>query len=360
MKYTQDELLLIWVDSFEEIDYEYKQQIYNLIKGIKEIKKTLEDNKIDLIRKIGEEKYRTLIDSANSDYLNSLNEKYYEDGITCLTAESENYPEQLNYIDTPPLVLYAKGNVGLLKSDIFSIVGSRRSLPLSINLAREYSKALLDNGITLCTGIAEGIDATVLQTSLENDKAVISVIAGGFDNLYPKSHTNLLNGVIENGLALSEYPPKVKPQPFFFPRRNRIIAGLAKGVLVVSGGIKSGTLHTAEYAGEYGKDIFAIPYSVGVKSGEGCNELIKRGAILTDSPQDVLAYYGLDTKENIDTSYSEDEQKIIDILADGEMHFDKISEKTNFDSSKLLSLLSMLEMKGKLVKNGANIYALAK
>ena len=146
------------------------------------------------------------------------------------------------------------------------------------------------------------------------------------------------------------------PKPYFFPIRNRIIAGIAQAVLIVSGGIKSGTLYTAEYAGEYGRDLFAVPYNVGVQSGAGCNELIKRGAILTDNPNDILEFYGLEDKE-INVQLSNAEKEIIKALSEGQMHIEKLSSVLGKRTFEIMPTLSILEIKG-IVAKGGNVYEL--
>lgn len=356
MKYLKDELKLIWVDSFVNLDYGIKSAIYEKVKEYSSIKDGLEENREYLISRVCEESFSELLNSANQVYLQYVLDNLQTKNITCVTIDSERYPIKLLETDAPPLVLYAKGDISLLEGDLFSIVGSRKSLPISINLTKDITSALCEANVTLVTGIAEGIDETVIKTTLERNGKIISVIAGGFDHVYPSTNQKLIEEIELKGLAISEYPPSVKPMPYFFPIRNRIIAGLSKGVLVTSGGLKSGTMYTAEYAGEYGRDLFAVPYSVGVKSGEGCNELIKRGAILVDSPKDLLEYYGYQIKEK-DIETNQDEKEIIEILSEGEMHIEKIAERSGKPLSKLLSILSILEIKGLVVKNGANVYA---
>ena len=215
---------------------------------------------------------------------------------------------------------------------------------------------MIDAGLTLVTGIAEGVDAAVLKAGVSKKKNIISIVAGGFDNVYPASNIELLNKVIEVGLAISEQPPKVQPKPYHFPIRNRLISALSQGVLIVSGAIKSGTLYTAEYAEEYGKDLFSIPYTPGIKSGEGCNELLKRGAILTDNPQDIIEYYKLEKKEE-KIELSQIEKQIVEILSGGQTHIEKISSTLGKRTFEITPILSQLEMKRLVVKSG-NVYGL--
>lgn len=357
VKYNQEELCLIWLDSFLGLEYKHKLELFNKISGKSDIKAVLLSLKEYIINAIGENEFNTVINSANRDYFSGVIKRLNDKSVIAVTLKSENYPENLKVIPHPPLVLYAKGNLNLLKEKSFAVVGSRKSLPLSIKLAENYSEELLRANFTLVTGIAEGVDCAVLKTAVEKKGKVISVIAGGFDNVYPKSNLDLLNKVVESGsLAISEYPPETTPRPYHFPVRNRIIAALGVGALIVSGAKKSGTLYTAEYAEEYGKDLFAIPYSAGIESGAGCNDLIKRGAMLTDTPKDILEFYG-EYSEKPKIELTEREREVISALKDGEQHIEKLSGALNLRAFELTPTLSILEIKGLVVKSG-NVYGL--
>ena len=357
-KYTKDELSLIWLNSFDGLEYKHKEIIFDFIKNQDRITDGLNLAKDYIVKNVGENEFNTMLSSANQTYLNYVLDELNRKGIEVITYISKEYPESLSQMDIKPLVLYAKGNVGLLKQEIFGIVGSRKSLPLSISLAGEYVKALSKN-FTFVTGIAEGVDSAVIKSALQEKANVISVIAGGFDNIYPSINQDLFEKVVENGLVISEHPPKVSPKPYYFPIRNRIIAGLSKGVLIVSGSKKSGTLYTATYAGEFGKDLFAVPYSVGVKSGEGCNELIKNGAILTDTPQDVLDFYGIENTK-IKLELHPEEREILKTLSEnGQMHIEKLSGVLGKRTFEIMPTLSSLEIKG-LISKGGNIFGLTK
>lgn len=360
MKYLNAELCLIWLDSFIGLEYKHKLELYKKISGASGIKSLLESSKEYILSAIGEKEYTTLLASANPEYLKFIISGLSERGIKAITIDSEGYPDKLKEVDCPPLVLYLKGDEGLLNEErLFAIVGSRKSLPLSINLAKDYTKQLTDAGFIPVTGIAEGVDSAVLTAALENGNKAISVIGGGFDNIYPASNVNLVNDIIEKGgLVIAEYPPQTVPKPFHFPVRNRIIAALGEGTLIVSSGIKSGTQYTAEYAIGMSKEVFAIPYSVGVASGAGCNELIKKGAILTDSPSDILSYYGIE-KEKITVELSDEEKEILRVLSSGEMHVEKLAQSLSRPTFALTATLSILEIKGLIIKSG-NVYGVCR
>ncbi len=360
MKYTKEELCLIWLDSFLGLEYKHKIELFKIINGKTQIKSVIESERENIIGLIGEKEYFTILNSANAEYF-----KYIVDGlerrdITAVTLESSEYPEFLSQTEIPPIVLYAKGDISLLNdNNNFAIVGSRKNLPLSISLAENFARAIIQAKMTPVTGIAEGVDVAVLKTALDKNSKVITVVAGGLDNVYPKSHVEIVEKIARNGLVLSEYPPETIPMRFHFPVRNRIISALSKGVLIVSGGIKSGTMYTAEYAEEYGKDLFAVPYSPGVVSGAGCNELIKRGAILVDSPEDILSFYGVEEKEQTKINLSQSEKEIVNALTNGELHVEKLASELGKRVFEIAPDLSMLEIKGVVVKSG-NVYGLTR
>lgn len=355
MKYNEKELCLIWLDSFMGLEYKHKEKLYHSLGEVKGIKNFIKNSEEYIKKEIGGNNYLTLLNSANKEYLDFVLSPLEKNGVTAITIDSKDYPTELLSTDIPPLVLYAKGNLELLKDEKFSIVGSRRSISLSIKLAEKFASELVDAGLTLVTGIAEGIDKEVILAGLKKGK-IISVIAGGFNKLYPSSHTSLFEEICEKGLVLSEHPLDITPQPYFFPARNRIIAGLSKGTLIVSAGRKSGTKYTATFAEEYGRDLFAIPYSVGITSGEGCNELIKLGAHLVDTPEDILGFYGLEKKSE-EIFLSEDEKSVIDALKEGSLHVEKISIITGKKPFMLMPILSALEIKGVIAKVGSNVYS---
>lgn len=357
MQYAKEEKILIWLDSFIGLEYRHKQEIYKKIISLSDVGNAVAACKEYIIANTSSAVYNTIENSYNSVYIDYLLSGLERRNITAVTVASKNYPERLLKTALPPPVLYAKGNVGLMNSKTFGMVGSRKSLPVSVNIAKRFAEELSDSGFTLVTGIAEGVDSAVINGALNSSGNVISVIAGGMDCIYPASNAELIEKVAEKGLVLAEYPPKRRPERFMFPVRNRIIAGLSDGVLIVSGGKKSGTLYTAEYAEEYGRDLFAVPYGIGVQSGEGCNDLIKRGAMLCDSSNDVTNFYGVKKKEK-KIALTAEETNVINALRDGEKHIEEISKLLKREPYEVQTTLSVLEIKGVVAKNGVNVYGL--
>ena len=357
MKYNERELLIIWLDSFKDIEYKHKRTLYDLLEDKSDLKRNIESNAREISGAIGEAGYNALVSSANSDYLKETVARLESAGERVITFKSEDYPESLKEIPEPPFALYCRGNAELLRENLFGVVGSRKSIPLSLNIAKEFAGELVNNGFTLVTGTAEGVDAEVIKAAINSGK-IIAVVAGGLNNIYPADNTALIEKAAKSGLVISEQREDVKPLPYMFPVRNRIIAGLSTGVLIVSGRLKSGTMHTAEYCVDYGRDLFAVPYSVGIESGAGTNGLIKRGAILADSPNDITSYYGIDNKREEEMPLSDTERAIVAALKDGELHIEKIAERTGIKIYELSSAITALEIKGVIGKNGINTYGL--
>ncbi len=357
MSYTKEETTLIWLDSFSGLEYKHKREIYAALQTEKDVIAAVNACRGYITENAGERVFETLINSFNRTYTDYILSGLSRKGVRAITRVSDGYPERLNVVPSPPFVLYVKGDETLLGEKTIGMVGSRKSLPVSVNIAKEFSETFAKAGFTPVTGIAEGVDSAVIRGALDGGGKVISVIAGGFDHVYPAANASLIDKITEKGLAVAEYPPYVKPDRFMFPVRNRIIAGLSDGVLVVSGAKKSGTLYTAEYAEEFGRDLFAVPYGVGIESGEGCNDLIKRGAMLCDTPDDILNFYGVEKKKT-KIPLSAEETNVINVLRDGAKHIDEISRALGRESYEILTTLSVLEIKGVVAKNGVNVYGL--
>lgn len=353
--YNERELFAIWIDSFNDLEYKHKIKLFEGYKG-----GTFSDSLLPyeryLTENVGQNVYNVLIKADNDTYKDYVLSALYRKEIKCITLASDNYPSELKEVPCPPIVLYAKGNVNLLKEKKFSIVGSRKTLPFALAKAREITSDLNNADVVVVTGLAEGGDEAVVSEGIKNGK-IISVIAGGFDNIYPKTNVGLYNEVVKNGLVLSEYPPEIPTLPFHFPVRNRIIAGLGMGTLVISGARKSGTFYTAEYADSASRQVFAFPYSINVASGEGCNNLIRHGAMLTLSSEDILSYYNIEKKEKKQVVLSEIETTVYEIIKENEVHIDKLCQLTGKKAYELAPVLSMLEIKKLIVKLGGNKYS---
>ena len=206
-----------------------------------------------------------------------------------LFHDQPDYPAQLATLDSAPPVLIWRGDLGLAARPCVAMVGARNASAAAIKLAREFAAALAAEGLTVVSGLARGIDGAAHAGALSDpSRATIGVIASGIDVAYPPQHENLQERIACEGLLIAEQPPGTEPRGSHFPSRNRIIAGLALGTLVVEAAPKSGSLITARLAGEAGREVMAIPGSPLDARAQGCNQLIREGAVLVQDPADVI------------------------------------------------------------------------
>ena len=206
-----------------------------------------------------------------------------------ITLTDPDYPDRLKEIHAPPLVLFVAGDKSALKHEQIAMVGSRHPSPSGLRDAEEFAYQLVAAGFAITSGLALGVDGACHRGALRAKGITIGVMGTGLNHLYPATHRMLAKDILNNGGALvSEFPLDTRPIPQNFPRRNRIISGMSKGTLVVEAAIKSGSLITARYASEQGREVFAIPGSIHHGLARGCHYLIQQGATLVESPEDIV------------------------------------------------------------------------
>ncbi len=205
-----------------------------------------------------------------------------------ITIIDDDYPELLKSIHSPPTILFAIGQRGVLGFLHFAVVGSRNPTTGGKRLAEDFAAELSKSGLTICSGLALGIDYHSHIGALRANCTTVAVLGNGLNSVYPARHKKIASQIVENGLLVSEYPPDTKPVPGNFPKRNRIISGMSTGVLVVEAAKKSGSLITANYALEQGRDVFAIPGSILNPLARGTHSLIKQGAKLVETVDDII------------------------------------------------------------------------
>ena len=269
---------------------------------------------------------------------------------------SLDYPLEWKDLQDAPKKLYALGDISLLRERKFAVVGSRRTPQNGLKLGLEIAKSL-SQAFVIATGVADGGDTAAIEGALQGSGKVVCLLAGGFSAL-PQYNLTLLGRVIKNGLILSPHPFETEIRAFSYEYRNKLLAKLCDGVLVLGAGEKSGALITAKYAQAYRKPIFALPYPPNSSSGAGCNGLIKKGGYLTESAQDIAEKYGVDlTERKQELTLSEDERKVYEILREGEAHVTELAAGTGIPVFRLRAMLSALEVKGIVVSLGGNRYA---
>lgn len=284
-----------------------------------------------------------------------------------LTLADPRYPTAMLDIEDPPLVLYVLGplaqlggNWGTGASSI-AIVGSRNPTAQGAANARNFASAMAQAGLTVVSGLALGVDGAAHEGALEGaaagQLATIAIVGTGLDRVYPKSHLKLAHRIAQQGLLISEYPLGTPPLAANFPQRNRIISGLTRATLVVEAALQSGSLITARLAVEQGKDVFAIPGSIHATQARGCHALIKQGAKLVESAQDILEECNFpplttpskspDSDEHPDApDANPDELALLEALGYDPMGLDALQNRTGLDTAKLQVLLMGLELQG--------------
>lgn len=305
---------------------------------------------------IGEKTVQALLEVKRERLLERELELMDKNGISFLTILDENYPPLLKEIDNPPPVLYLRGS---LKEGVLTlaIVGTRRPSPYGRKVAREFGKELASLGVCIVSGLARGIDSEAHRGALEGKGITYAVLGSGLLNLYPPELKGLADEIASTGALISEYPLLTPPLPQNFPRRNRVISGLSRGVLVVEAPLKSGAMITVSYALDQGRDVFAIPGSIYSSKSEGPNLLIQQGAKPVLKTEDILEEYGIRASSNKigpnNLDISEEERRILDKLTVGEVfsidalfHGDVIFEK--------FAIITMLELKGYLKRVEGN------
>lgn len=288
-----------------------------------------------------------------------------------VTIDSDVYPLLLREIHDPPILLFAHGCVDTLKNIQIGIVGSRNPDVVGRRLADEFSRELVYAGATVTSGLALGIDGCSHQGALDAGGHTIAVTGNGLDMVYPARHKALAEKIVNSGVLVSECPPGTKPVPQNFPRRNRIISGMSMGVLVVQATLRSGSLITARCAIEQGREVFAIPSSIYNPLAKGCHALIKQGAKLVESVDDVVVELGAlvtvvtegDRVEKAERKISRSEEVLdadykvlLDSMAYDPMSIDRLIALTGLTIESVSSMLLILELRGLVVSQAGGVY----
>jgi DNA processing protein len=284
-------------------------------------------------------------------------------GARLLTWDEPEYPERLREIYDPPPLLYVLGNIDLLKRHILAIVGARRPTPYGNQMAERLAKDLAERGLVIASGLARGIDSSAHQGALRAaGGATIGILGSGVDVVYPKENKKIYEQMLERGVIISEFPMGTFPAPQNFPIRNRIIAGMGLGVVVVEGAQYSGSLITARLAMEFGREVFGVPGNATQPTSFGPNQLIKQGAKLVTSWEDVVEELPTPVRAElvpvesasaaervvlVEESLAPAEKPLYTLLSvDEARHVDDLVEQSGLSSSEVLAALFNLEIRG--------------
>lgn len=295
--------------------------------------------------------------------------KVEESGFSFITYEDNDYPENLKNIYNIPVLLQYYGDIKNSDSNALAVVGSRNCDEYGKNVTEIIVKKLVENSITIVSGMARGIDTVAHTSAIKYGGRTIAVIGSGLDICYPPENRELFKKIADNGYVLSEYQLGTEPDSINFPKRNRIISGLSLGVLVIQANIKSGALITAHYALEQNREVFAIPVNINNRKSSGCNQLIKNGAKLVGNIDDIISeikqFQGINKThkkqdKNLNTvNLTRNEEVIVSLLKDKRLHIDQLQSDSNISSSDLFPIMLDLEMKGIIRVLPGNFYELS-
>jgi len=267
-----------------------------------------------------------------------------------------DYPALLREIPDPPPLLFIRGDRSLLSSLQLAIVGTRKPSPVASQTTHAFAKHFAKFGLTVTSGLALGVDKAAHQGAIAGEGYTIAVAATGLDRVYPAGHRDLATEVIKKGAMVSEFPIGTQPKPGYFPRRNRIISGLSLGVLVVEAAVKSGSLVTARHAMEQGREVFAIPGSIHNPLAKGCHHLIRQGAKLIETADDVLedlaslSVFAASevpmATESTEPVLEADYKYLLEKIAFDPISIDELIIETSFTAEEISSMLLVLELQG--------------
>jgi len=291
-------------------------------------------------------------------------------GVHLVTADHPAYPPQLLAIGRAPFVLFVRGNPQILHTDQLAIVGSRHPTALGKRTARDFAFHFASLGLAITSGLALGIDAAAHEAALLAAGSTIAVCAHGLDLTYPSQHRELAERIAEQGAIVSEFPPGVPPLPAHFPQRNRLISGLSVGVLVVEAAARSGSLVTARHAAEQGREVFAVPGSIHSPQSRGCHQLLRQGAILVESADDILSELkNVNLNQCFMSSLGNPEapsaaaarldnptEILLDALGFEPTSLDALIASTGLSSTSVASLLLSLELEGRVASDARGRY----
>lgn len=290
------------------------------------------------------------IDQASlQDTLNWL----AQDNNHLVTLADADYPKALLEITDPPPLLYAKGNLALLNQLSIAIVGSRNASVQGEKNAEAFAQGLAEHGLCIVSGLALGIDGAAHRGALKATGATIAVVGTGLDMVYPAQHRELAHQIAKRGLIISEFSLGTLSKPQNFPRRNRLISGLSLGCLVVEANLKSGSQITARLSAEQGREVFAIPGSIHSPLAKGCHQLIKQGAKLVDSLQDIVEELNLAPAMSAATASdeapaSQQQQKLLAVMGFDAISLESLVRLSELNVSELTAMLTRLELEGRV------------
>lgn len=347
MLLTAEQKCLLWLSAAEVAPGHLQQllEAYKTAEGV-----------WDAFGKVGGPRFKestraTLAALHSSSAIEDLLEKLERKNVKLLFQTDKCYPHSLNQLQDPPYLLYYAGRIGCLEKPLVAIVGNRKASAYGIEMASMLTETLCRAGVGVISGLARGIDEAAHQAALEAGGITVGVLGSGINVPYPPEHRNLLRKIAGGiGLVLSEYPLDSPPVAYHFPHRNRLISRLSCGVVFVEGRIQSGAMHTVHAALDQGIDVFAVPGRVGEYGSEGPNAILRDGAHLITSGEELLEdlqmFAGIAKTDEEEENLTDRQQKIVACLSRESMDMQQLSEALALPPSELITELGMLEISG--------------
>ncbi|MDW8214985.1 MAG: DNA-processing protein DprA [Roseiflexaceae bacterium] len=305
-----------------------------------------------------------LIETRRTLDLDREMERAQRAGITLIDRENPAYPAPLRHIPSPPPLIYVRGALSDADAWSVAVVGTRQPTSYGREATRRLTTGLVEAGVTIVSGLALGIDGIAHAAALDAGGRTLAVLPCGADMVYPERHAALAQRIASSGALISEFPLGARPIPQLFPVRNRLISGLARGVLVVEAGMKSGALITVDYALEQGRDVFAVPGPIFSPRSEGTNQLIKHGAGLVTCAGDILEALNMGvaaSQQEVRAALPDDpvEAAVLALVGYEPLHIDDLQRRTSLPIYEVSAALAVLELKGFVRQCAPMCYVLA-
>ena len=362
MKYDASERYLLWLSFVTECEPHICYGLIDEYGSAENVFKAAGAGQLAPGAFVNAQRRENIVKKANEAYIDRCLEYLDKKRIKAVTLESPDYPPLLREIFDPPTVLFVRGKLNKAELPI-AVIGSRKCSEYGKSAAEKFSRELAERGATVISGLAYGVDCTAAKGALMSDSVypTVAVMGTGVDVIYPKRNARIYGQIAERGAVVSEFLPGTESRSYNFPRRNRVISGMARGVLVVEAAAKSGTFITVGHALDQGRDVFALPGRITDACSEGTNRLISEGqARAVTSAADILEEYGIKDSAPAprvdETALSFEQALIYRLLKAGDRSFDELTELTGFSPGMLNSTLTEMEFSGIIKQSPGRVF----
>ena len=350
-----------WV-GFHHVKFIGPARLRRLLDTFGSLERAWHASPTELRRCLEERSIRELLETRATLDLPATMAGLQQTGARVTVLADDGYPALLREIPAPPPVLYYRGELIETDRNAVAIVGTRRMTPYGREMTARISGELARAGVTIVSGLARGVDGVAHHAALDAGGRTIAVLGSGVNKIYPPEHRKLAQRIAEQGAVLSDYVPDTPPDGVNFPPRNRIISGLSLAVVVIEAPDRSGALITVDFAADHGRDVFAVPGQVNSPNSSGCNRLLREGARLVRSADDILEDLHISrTGEPLPVQsslpVSDEDRRLLSVMTSAPQHIDDLAALSDYPVTEVSSRLMMLELQGLVRNAGAQHYA---